>query len=124
MVSTPSTKRSISLSDRVVGKSDSSSFVRNKTGPFITASTTAGVTAPGSHAVSPTSVGTAAAQTIPQTTAQHARTANSSTTTWDNSPAPQTHRDIPSAEQHIPPTPLKVECLRMLLQHHPQQDRV
>ena len=36
----------------------------------------------------------------------------------------KTCKGIPSTEQYIPPTPLRVEHLRVLLQHHPQQDRV
>ena len=66
----------------------------------------------GSHAASPTFVGTVAAQTIQHTTAQHVKTTNSITTTMrDNSRVPQLHKGIPSAEQYVLPTPLKVEHL-------------
>ena len=125
MASILSTKHHTSPSNRVEGRPDNSSFARNKTGHFIIVSTTVGATAPDSHVASLTFVGTVAAQTIPPTTAQHAKNANSSiTTTRDSSPAPQTHRGIPSTEQYVPPTPLRVEHLWVLLQHHPQQDRV
>ena len=70
-------------------------------------------------------MGTAAAQTIQHITAQNVKTANNSTTTArDSSRVPQLHKGIPSAKQYILPTPLRVECLQVLLQHHPQQDRV
>ena len=120
MASILSTKHHTRPSNRAEGRPDNSSFARNKTGHFIIVSTTVGATAPDSHVASPTFVGTAAAQTIPPTTVQHAKNTNSSiTTTQDSSPAPQTHRGIPSTEQYV-----RVERLWVLLQHHPQQDRV
>ena len=121
MVSILSAKLNINRSAREVVNRGNSSFGISKTGPFITTSITAEVTAPGSHAASHTSAVTVAAQTTRPTTVPHGKITNSSTTTTrDNNQVPKTHKGIPSTEQYVPPTPLKVERLQVLLQHHPQ----
>ena len=57
MASIPLTKHSTSHSGKGVGWPDNSSSAVNRIGPFVTASTTAGVTTPGSHVASPTICG-------------------------------------------------------------------
>ena len=113
MVSTQSTRQN-NHSDRVAG-SRGSSFVRNRTGPFTTALTTVGGggAATGSHAVfhhmqwlwEPQSYNLQLPHMprLSPTVSQHIRA---------------------TAKQYMPSTPLKVDHLWVLLQHHPQQDRV
>ena len=106
---------------RMAGSKDSL-FARNKTGPFTTALTTVGGAA-GSHAASHTSAVTVGALTTPWSIALLTKTNKNSTKVQQaNSKATPTPRGIPSAEQYVPPMPLKVDRLRVLLQHHPQQD--
>ena len=102
-----------------------SSFGRNKNCAFITALTTAGVTAPGSHTVSPTFVATEAAPTTQPSIAPLDRSGTSNiTVAQDSSKAPMLLKGIPSTKQYILPTPLKVDHLQVLLQYNPQQDRI